>query len=60
MFSLSHSVSTLLVSVMLVSVTSAMLVSVMSVGLLEVASVVNAYNAILLTFLDWVILTVTR
>jgi len=45
MFSLSHSVSVLLVSVMLVSVTSACL--------LEVASVVDACGAILLAFLDW-------
>ena len=53
MFSLSHSVSTLVV-------TSAILVSVMFAGLLEVASVVNAYRAILLAFFDWVILTITR
>ena len=39
---------------------SAILVSVMSAGLLKVASVVNAYRAILLAFLDWVIFTVTR
>jgi len=45
MFSLSHLVSALL--------TSAMLVSVMSASLLEVASVVDACGAILLAFLDW-------
>jgi len=45
MFSLSHSISVLFVS--------AMLVSVMSACLLEVASVVDAYSAILLAFLDW-------
>jgi len=38
---------------------SAMLVSVTFAGLLEVASVIGAYGAILLAFLDWVILTVT-
>jgi len=52
MFSLSHLTSVLLLI-------SAMLVSVMSVSLLEVALVVGAYKAILLAFLDWVILTVT-
>jgi len=41
-------------------VVSAILVSVMSAGLLEVALVVDAYRAILLAFLDWVILTITR
>ena len=46
MFSLSHSVSTLVIA-------SAILVSVMSAGLLKVASVVNAHRAILLAFLDW-------
>jgi len=45
MFSLSHSVSVLLIS--------AMLVSVMSAGLLKVTLVVNTYGAILLAFLDW-------
>jgi len=45
MFFLSHSVSALLVSVMLVSVTS--------VGLLEVTLVVDAHSAILLAFLNW-------
>ena len=39
---------------------SAILVSVVFAGLLEVALVVNVHGAILLTFLDWVILTVTR
>ena len=52
MFSLSHSVSTLLF-------VSAILVSVTFACLLEVALVVGAYRAILLAFLDWVILTVT-
>jgi len=45
MFFLSHLVSALLVS--------AMLVSVMFAGLLKVALVINAYNAILLAFLNW-------
>jgi len=36
-----------------------MLVSVMFACLLEVALVINAYGAILLAFLNWVILTVT-
>ena len=44
MFFLGHFVSALLVS--------AMLVSVMSIGLLKVVSVVDAYGAILLAFLD--------
>jgi len=52
MFSLSHLTSALLF-------TSAMLVSVMSACLLKVALVVGAHGAILLAFLDWVILTVT-
>ena len=52
MFSLSHLVSVLLL-------TSVILVSVWFTGLLEVALVVDAYGAILLAFLDWVILTVT-
>ena len=47
MFSLSYLVSALLMS--------AMLVSVLFAGLLKVALVVNAYGAILLAFLDWVI-----
>ena len=38
---------------------SAILVSVSPTGLLEVASVVGACGAILLAFLDWVILTIT-
>ena len=51
MFSLSHSVSVLLVSVMLVSV--------MFACLLKVTLVVSAHGAILLAFLNWVILTIT-
>ena len=39
-------------------IVSAILVSVMSAGLLEVALVVDVHGAILLTFLDWVILTI--
>ena len=49
MFSLSYSVSALVI-------VSAILVSVLPAGLLKVALVVNAYGAILLAFLDWVIL----
>ena len=49
MFSLSHLVSTLVVA-------SSMLVSVTFAGLLEVTLVVGAHRAILLAFLDWVIL----
>jgi len=45
MFSLSHLVSVLLIS--------AILVSVLFAGLLKVTSVVNACGAILLAFLDW-------
>jgi len=52
MFSLSHLVSALLLA-------SAILVSVTFAGLLEVALVVDVHGAILLAFLDWVILTIT-
>jgi len=52
MFSLSHLTSALLLVL-------TMLVSVISASLLKVALVVGAHKAILLAFLDWVILTVT-
>ena len=48
MFSLSHSVSALVVTFFI-------LVSVTFAGLLKVASVVSAHGAILLAFLDWMI-----